>query len=260
MKKVLGNLFFVGVMAAGFINVSAQLPNREPKPATPPAPPAQQPEIPVSPCPTLEVRTGAPQYVRDGVPVTFTVTLSGGDQKVAPMFNWAITSGVVNSGQGTSSIKVDSTGAGQDKAITASVQIGGFPPECAADGSVTVNIAGPAKKLDEYGAVTEADENARLDAFISNVTDKEQAYIFAYAGRTSPRGQASNDLKRIRTHLLAGGAAKERLVVIDGGFREETSYELWLVPIGAEAPRSTPTLKAKDIVYPKPTPPAPKKP
>src|SRR5438445_12887360 len=189
MKKALFGLTQATMMLTAFVLcISAQLPAKEQKPSPPPS--APQNEVPVSPCPNLEVHSTTPQYVRDGNPVTFTVSLSGGDQKIAPIFNWTITSGVVNSGQGTSTIKVDSTGAGVDRGITATVQIGGFPPECTADGSVTVNVAGPAKKLDEYSSLTEADENARLDAFISNVTDKDQAYIFAYAGRTSPRGEA----------------------------------------------------------------------
>ena len=257
MRKALFGLTSAAALLAAFaVSVPAQLPKPDVKP---PPPPAAQNEAPVSPCPAIDLR--APQkIIRDGEQVGLTANLSGGDPKVVPMYSWSISAGTLLAGQGTQKIGVDSTGASADKAITATVQIGGFAPECTADATVTFYIAGPARKLDEYGTLSETDENARLDAFISNVTDKEQAYIFAYAGRMSPRGQAANDLRRIRTRLLAAGTPKERLVIIDGGFREESSYELWLVPFGAEAPRSTPTLKAKDIVYPKTTPAAPKKP
>ena len=255
MKKVLIRLTMVAALFAVFVLCgSAQLPRPEQKP---PATPPPQNEQPPSPCPAIDIR-GPQKPIRDGEQVGFTVTLSGGDPKVAPMYNWSISAGTMVSGQGTRNIGVDSTGASVDKAITANVQIGGFPPECTADATTTLYIAGTAKKFDEYGSLTETDENARLDAFISNVTDKEQAYIFAYAGRTSARGQAAADLKRIRAYLLKAGTPKERVVTIDGGYREELSHELWLVPLGADAPRSTPTLKAKDIVFPKTTPPASK--
>src|SRR5260221_13992255 len=105
MKRVLVRLMPVMLLlAAFFLSASAQLPYppakpREPREAKPE--PAQQNEPPpVSPCPRLEVRTPTPQYVRDGSPVKFIASLSGGDTKVAPTFNWSISAGVVSSGQG----------------------------------------------------------------------------------------------------------------------------------------------------------------
>ena len=251
MKKALiGMMLFV----AFALCASAQTtPTPEPKPPSPASPN----EPPVSPCPKLEINK--PQRpIRDGEQVGFTAQLSGGDPKVVPMYNWSLSAGTLLGGQGTRSIGVDSTGAAADKAITATVQLGGFAPECTADAAVTLYIAGPAKKLDEFGALAEDKEKERLDAFMSNVTEKEHAYIFVYAGRTSPRGQASSGIKRIRAYLLKAGTPSDRLVTIDGGYREEISHELWLVPIGAESPRSSPTVSSKDIVFPKTTPPVKK--
>ena len=250
MEKALIGVTLLAVFA---FCASAQItPKPEQKPPTPPTV-NPLPEM-VSPCPKLEVRTPTPQYVRDGTPVKFTASLSGGDSKVAPMFNWSLSAGVVISGQGTATIEIDSTGASADKAITVSVQVGGLAPECVANATETVSVAGPAKKLDEFGALAEDKERERLDAFMSNVTEKEQAYIFVYAGRNNPRGQANIDLKRIRAYLLKAGSPSQRLVTIDGGYRQEISHELWIVPIGAESPRSSPTVSPKDVVFPKTTP------
>jgi len=220
----------------------------------PQAQPAVVPnEPPVAPCPKIEMRS-TQKPVRDGEPGVFSVTLTGGDPKAVPVFIWSISAGTFLRGQGTRNIAIDTTGAGVNKGITATVQVSGLAPECSADAAATLSVAGPAKKLDEYGVLAEADEKARLDALMAAVTDKEQAFIFVYAGRTSPRGQAYANLKRIRAYLTKAGAPRERVVTIDGGFREQVSYELWLVPVGAEAPKSTPTINAKDIVYPKTTP------
>src|SRR5258706_167351 len=103
------------LLAVSVLSASAQLPYptakpREPREAKPE--PAQQNEPSVSPCPRLEVRASAPQYVRDGSPVKFIASLSGGDTKVAPTFNWSISAGVVSSVQGMATMYVDSTGAG----------------------------------------------------------------------------------------------------------------------------------------------------
>ena len=36
------------------------------------------------------------------------------------------------------------------------------------------------------------------------------------------------------------------IVVINGGYRDVNSFELWLVPQGAEAPRPTPTVSPEE--------------
>jgi len=104
----------------------------------------------------------------------------------------------------------------------------------------------------------EEEENAKLEAFLSNITPSEQAFIFVYAGRNNVRGFADTEVRRLRGILLKSGISADHLVTVNGGFREEPFHELWIVPIGAEPPRATPTVNAKEIVYPKPTPPVKK--
>ena len=252
MKRTLIGMIWMAVLLALFtVCGSAQTaPKPEQKPA-PPSPPQNEPVV--VPCPRIEVRS-AGRPVRDGEQVPFAATLSGGDTKVAPMYSWSISSGVMTGGQGTANIMVDSTGAGVDKAITATLLVGGFAPECVADAATTVSVAGPAKKLDEYGTIKEDAETARLNNFIPNVSESERAFVIVYAGRTSPRGQAKTDLIRIKAYLVKIGTPVDHIVTIDGGFKEEISHELWLVPIGAESPRPKPTLSAKDIIFPKAVP------
>ena len=251
-NTLIGWISAAALMAIFGICTSAQVPPEQKPPSNPPAAAA------AAPCPKLEVRTPTPRPVKDGKPVQFTATITGGDPKISPIFIWSTTAGVITSGQNTPNIEVDSTGAGADKAITASILISGFPGECTADASTTIPVAGPAKKVDEYGSVKEEDEAARLDNFFANITPGELTYILAYAGRTSPRGQANADLKRIRAYLVKAGVPSERIGTIDGGFKEEITRELWLVPEGADAPRPSPTISAKDIVYPKTLPPVKK--
>ena len=81
MKKVLIRLTVAMALLAAFaLYVSAQFPMPERKPPPPPSPaPASQNEAPISPCPNLDVRAPTPKYVRDGAPITFEASLSGGD-------------------------------------------------------------------------------------------------------------------------------------------------------------------------------------
>jgi hypothetical protein len=229
----------------------------QPKPPVEKQQQADQP--PADPCPKIDVK--APnQPIRDGVPVKISANLAGGDKKVSPMFDWSISAGVISSGQGTPSIEIDTTGAGSERMIYATVLLGGFAPECMSSGTATVTVAGPAQKVDEFGVMPEAELSQRLTSFLGSVAQTDQAYIFAYAGRTNVRGFASSSLRQIRAEALKTGIPSERLITIDGGYRDDAGYELWIVPIGSEAPRPSPTVSARDIVFPKAPAPARKRP
>jgi hypothetical protein len=148
-----------------------------------------------------------------------------------------------------------STGAGSNREIVADLWIGGFAPECTAQTSALVRVAGPPSQVDEFGELPMEIENERLTAFVSALPPaNDHIVVIAYAGRNSARGFASNGLRRIRTQLAAAGVPSDRISITDGGFREEPAYEFWLVPEGSEPPKSTPTVDRKEIVYPKAAP------
>ncbi len=206
-------------------------------------------------CPKIEIRSPMDQIVREGTPVVFSATQTGGDAAVTPTFVWSTSAGIIVSGQGTRSISIDSNGAAIDRQITANLWVSGFPEECASQFSQTVKVAGPAVKVDEFAELTPDIEAER----IKNLTDSlygatDNIFVITYAGRNSIRGYANAALKRIKAQLVSNGVTSDRIGIIDGGFREEPAFELWVVPVGADMPKATPTIKAKDIVYPKTTP------
>jgi hypothetical protein len=58
-------------------------------------------------------------------------------------------------------------------------------------------------------------------------------------------------MSRARDYLTTQrGIDASRLTVVNGGFREEDSVELWVVPSGAPAPRATPTVPASEMKAP----------
>jgi len=210
----------------------------------------------VSPCPKIDVQSPAGRGggVREGQPLTFAANISGGDQNVTPQLLWTVSNGVIKDGQQTRRIEVDTTGAGSTREITADLWIGGYPGECQAQVSATVRIIPPASKADEFGELDTAKENERLAAFAAALSQSDDhLYIIAYAGRTSPRGHTTTALRRMRTQLTASGLNAGRVGVLDGGFRENAEYEVWIFPQGAEPPKPTPTVDRKEIVYPKVT-------
>lgn len=103
-----------------------------------------------------------------------------------------------------------------------------------------------AQKFDEYGAVAECDEGARLDNFAIELRDhpKLKGYIIFYDGRNElPARVAAQRFLRPLSYLIeTRDMDAARINGINGGFREEQATELWLIPEGASAPEPTGTI------------------
>lgn len=118
----------------------------------------------LTPCPTISIQCPT-EFVDPGVPLTVSVNLSGGDPELEITYNWQVSAGEIVAGQGTPTITVDTTGlAGQHP--TATVEIGGLPPECDRQESCTPPIAKcspPGHLRGETGGTSEEGGKARLD-------------------------------------------------------------------------------------------------
>jgi hypothetical protein len=107
-----------------------------------------------------------------------------------------------------------------------------------------------AREFDECNNCTFDDQKARLDNLAVELQNDPttRGYILAYGGRMSPIGQVEKLMSRAREYLVTQrGIDASRLVVVNGGFREEDSVELWIVPSGAAAPQPTPTVQAGEV-------------
>jgi hypothetical protein len=179
-----------------------------------------------------------PSDVEQGTPVTFTADVSGGPG--TQTYNWSVSAGTITSGQGTSTITVDTTGQG-GQTITATVELGGLDPSCGRTASCTVSVKAPLlpRKFDEYGNIRFNDEKARLDNFAIQLQNEPtaQGYIIAL-GTCEGEGQARAN--RARDYLVnTRGIDAGRLVLVDGGCREQLVVELWIRPQGATEPAAT---------------------
>ena len=116
-------------------------------------------------------------------------------------------------------------------------------------------MIGPATKLDEFNDLTVEKENEKLAGAVNALSNtNDSVYLVAYAGRTNARGYAVTALRRMKTQLTTAGITADRIGTIDGGFREDPAYEIWIVPAGADAPKPSPTVDRREIIYPKTTP------
>ena len=185
------------------------------------------------PCPTVSV--SCPTDVKLGEPITFTASVSG-DANVT--YNWSVSAGTISSGQGTSSISVDTTGLG-GQTVTATVELGGLDPSCSRTASCTTGVIPAAAvpvKFDEYGNIRFNDEKARLDNYAIQLQNQpgSQGYIVAYG---SCEGEAQARADRAKDYLVnTRGIDAGRLMTVDGGCRSDLTVELWVVPTGATPP------------------------
>ena len=218
----------------------------------------------VSPCP-YPVNLSAPVTVNEGDVITYTadVTYTG---KSPLNYTWTVTpaGAKILSGVGTPTIAVDSTGLGsQTVSATLVVDDGSGEAACRQVAQASTSITRtplPPREGREYDVCCTCsfdDQKARLDNLAVELQNDPSSttYIFAYGGQTSRVGQADRLGARARDYLVTRrGIDLSRIVVVNGGYREDDCVELWIVPSGATPPETRPTVLPGDV---RPAPEAP---
>ena len=78
--------------------------------------------------------------------------------------------------------------------------------------------------------------------------DKLKGFIITYAGRVSKRGEAKLMAETAKRGLTTRfGVPANRILLIDGGFRETAEYELFLLPPEVPAPAATPSVSSIQV-------------
>jgi len=217
--------------------------------------PGQPPAV--SPCP-YPVNLSAPVSVNEGEVITYTadVTYSG---TAALNYTWTVSPGdaKIVSGVGTPTIGVDTTGLGsQTVSAMLVVEDGSGEAACRQVAQAATNVLRiplPPREGREFDVCCSCsfdDQKARLDNLAVELQNdpSSTAYIFGYGGRTSRIGQADFLTSRARDYIVnQRGIDPARIVVVNGGFREEDCVELWIVPSGATVPQPRPTLQPGDV-------------
>jgi len=200
--------------------------------------PPPPPPLPV--CPNVGIL--CPERVELNEPVTFTSTLTGGSGNVTPTYHWTVSAGRITDGQGTPTIRVDTTGlAGQ--ALTATLSMGGYNLECTATCSVQFPVPVECRKFDEFPAIAYDDEKARLDNYAIELQNDpgSTAYVIVYPGPRGRPGEVQKHTTRVVDYMVnSRGINAQRIVTLVGPARDELMVELWLCPQGARPPALAP--------------------
>lgn len=191
-------------------------------------------------CPNVSII--CPEKAELGQILTFSSNVTGGSPEVTPIYNWTVSAGRIIEGQGTPSIKVDTTGlAGQ--AVTATLSIGGYNLDCSATCTVQMPVPLECRKFDEFPTLSYNDEKARLDTYAIELQNDptSTAYVIVYPGRSGRAGAVDRQTKRIVDYLVnSRGIDASRIVTLVGPAREALMVELWLCPQGAKPPSLVP--------------------
>lgn len=189
-------------------------------------------------CPSLSV-SGPAGIVNPGDAMTFTATLAGGTQDNVT-YNWSVSAGTIESGQGTPSITVRTTSEMANSSVTATVEIGGLPADC--DCPRTANETGSIApnpefvKIDEFGKIPNDDIRSRLDTFFAELANNpsNQGYIINYG---TPKEVAARE-KLITNHIAFRRFDRSRITLVNGGASPDgvVTTKLYRIPPGAQNP------------------------
>jgi hypothetical protein len=189
-------------------------------------------------CPNIIV--SCPDKVRVGESVTFSANVSGGSPNIATVYNWTVSAGTIVSGEGTSTITVDTKGLG-GQSIKATVLIPGYDAlNCSASCVVPIQPEVPScRQFDVCEDCVFNKEKARLDNFAIELQNDPSAtaYVIVYPGRGGKPADAQKHATRIFDYLVNSRSIdSRRIVTLIGAARNEPTLELWICPQGAKGP------------------------
>lgn len=118
----------------------------------------------------------------------------------------------------------------------------GFPPY---DGEVAEYHA-----YDSFTTKNDVQMSARLDNFAAQLAQGPslKGYIFAYAGKIAKKDEGKNMAEWARRYVIERRSIPpDRVSAFDGGFREISGYDLFLLPATTRPPTPTPTVPSNEI-------------
>ncbi|HKS26188.1 MAG TPA: hypothetical protein VJS44_00140 [Pyrinomonadaceae bacterium] len=195
-------------------------------------------------CPVINV--AAPELNSTGRTLIYRANIQGGDSSVTPTFNWTVSVGKITGGQGTAEVSVDAEGS---NSLTVTVEVIGYSASCPNKASYGWVVDRPApRKYDEYGNLKFNEERLRLDQFATELRKEPGAkgYILVYDRTDILRSQAYERGEKARNYLVKEyGFQEAQVVLVNGGYREKRSVELFITPAGAMPPTHAPAVSSK---------------
>ena len=200
------------------------------------------------PCP-YDVRVDGPDKVLEGDLITFAAFNAVTASETPLKYNWRVSPETVRitSGQGTPSITVDTIGmGGQTVRAELNVWDGAYDANCRQQISVPTEVE-KAKvpetvRCDIFESRTFDDDKARFDNCVIELQNRpdSQLYIIVYQGKdrlSTTTNTADKLSKRTLDYLVkTRGVDPRRISIVNWGTRPKTTFEIWIIPPGAQPP------------------------
>lgn len=198
------------------------------------------------PCPYNIVVDG-PDKVQEGDLITFSSRNLVTEGTIPVNYKWSVSGGTITSGLGTSSITVDTKGmGGQMVRAVLDVTDDVYGSTCFQKNEVPTNVEKliepePPKpfQCDIFESRSFDDDKARFDNCVIQLQSSpdSQIYIILYQGTEKRSISADTLSKRTLDYLVkTRGVDPRRIVITKWGNRPRTTYEIWIVPPGAQPP------------------------
>jgi hypothetical protein len=199
------------------------------------------------PCP-YDVRVDGPEKVLEGDLITF-VAVNAVSASVPLNYRWRVSpeTAQITSGLGTSSITVDTKNLGE-QTLTAELDVTDdvYGATCQQKNSVSTGVERQKRpepfRFDMFESKSFDDDKARFDNYVIQVQSipDSQAYIIMYQG-TDKVSVTQRDVDKLSKRALdylvkARGLDPRRIQITKWGTKAHTTYELWIVPPGAQPP------------------------
>ncbi len=165
------------------------------------------------------------------------------------LYRWDVLGGRVIAGQRTSEVTIlPDTPATDVQTVKVTLKLEGGPPYLTKEKSCTLTIDSKCVApllFDEFQQMPAAKEGIRLDRLASHLTKASGsiAFLVAYAGRDSCFWEAELWSERARKYLINKHRIQpDRVVTIDGGFREQLTMAFFTSPTSCCGPLPKPTV------------------
>lgn len=199
------------------------------------------------PCP-YDIRVDGPERVLEGDLITFAAFNAVTASETPLKYNWTVSPSTVRitSGQGTPSITVDTNGmGGQTVRAELDVWDGAYDANCRQKISVPTEVERPkvpeAARCDIFESRSFDDDKARFDNCVIELQNRpdSQLYIIVYQG--TDKASRANNADRLGRRTLdylvkTRGIDPRRISIVNWGERPRTSFEIWIIPPGAQPP------------------------
>lgn len=189
-----------------------------------------------SPCPTIEVVGGG---INPDETMSFSVKVGDEAKNLNLEYKWTVSQGKIIEGQGTPSVKIDTTGL-SDVNITANIEIKGLPENCAKTDSEIGSVIICYREIlfDQYGKLSANKIKERIQNLYNELGNNpnSQGYIINYG---TDKEIAIREKQITKASSLVR-LDPIRLTIVSGGSNPNGAgvwTKVWIVPPGTDNPQ-----------------------